>query len=541
MAIVNLNKKLLEKKTGKITDKLRNRISMMGCPIEAETPEEIQVDITPNRPDFLSQQGIERSLLTFIGKKKGLRKYTSKKSGYQLIVEKSLPKEWPYAFACIVKGLKFDDEKIKEVIQIQEKLGSTLLRNRKKGGIGLYPLEKIKFPVKFIGMHPDKIKFRPLEFPKEITGRQILQKHPTGRDYASICEKWSKLPVFVDKSGKLMSMPPIINSHDMGKINESTTEVFVEVTGTDFNILQKALTIMVTTLADLGGDIYSIDCVQQNKKKITIPNLIPEKMKISTKNVNKLLGLELKDKDVKKFLEMMGHDYSNGTVSIPSYRVDVLHEVDLIEDIAIAYGYENFNETIPNVSTIANESKIEVLKNKIAEVLIGLDLLETYSHSITTYEDECKKMHTKKELIHLSEAKTNYKDMRATMLPSLMKILSNNRDVDYPHRIFEIGKVFEKRKNEITEKTNLALTLTNSNFTEVRQVLEYLAQMLDLKVEFKETTHDSLIEGRTAKVFINKQEVGIIGEVHPKVISDFRLLVPVAAFELELDKVLKLI
>ncbi|MAG24597.1 hypothetical protein CMI47_03360, partial [Candidatus Pacearchaeota archaeon] len=313
MANITLNRKEFEKHI-KLTRSVESQIPMFGTPVESINAEEIELEIFPNRPDLLSLQGFVRAFKAFLGKQTGLQKYKTQKSGHKLIVEKSLPKEWPYAVACIVKSLDLNDEKIKEVIDIQEKIGATMMRNRKKGGIGLYPLENIKFPVRFIGRDPDKIKFRPLEFPTEITGRQILSKHPTGRTYANICQDWDKYPIFIDSANNLMSMPPIINAHNMGKIDETTKDVFIEATGPNLETIKQAITIMATTLADMGGKIYSIECVQQNNKKEDIPNMAPETLKINLEDINSLLGLELKESDLQKLLPRMGYDYSNNKV-----------------------------------------------------------------------------------------------------------------------------------------------------------------------------------------------------------------------------------
>ena len=538
MAIVSLNKKALEKKVGKLNEKLKDRINMLGTPIEEETPEDLKVDVFPNRPDLLSEQGLSRALLAFIGKKTGLPNYKVEKSDYKVIIDPSVNDIRPFTACAVVKGLEFDDTKIKELIDMQEKLHTTYGRNRKRIAMGVYPMERIKFPIHYKALSPEKIKFRPLESPKEMTAQQILTRLSTGRDYAYLLEGKKKFPIFTDDSNKILSMPPIINSHETGKVSEQTHEVFIECSGFDLNVLNKCLAIIVTTLSDMGGKIYSVE-LKYKGKNIKTPNLNPEKTKLSLKSVNKLLGLELKENDVRKLLEKMNFAYSAGIALVPAYRTDILHEADLIEDIAIAYGYENFQEQIPSISTIAKESKIEIFKTKLAESLVGLNISETYSYSLTTFDEECKKMNTKKDLIHLDNSKTHYKDLRATMLPSLMKIFGNNRDVDYPQRIFEMGRVFNKSGKDIKESTTLAIALTNSNFTEVKQVLEYLARMFDLKLEIRESKHDSMIEGRTGKVLINKQEVGIIGEVHPKVLSEFKLLVPVAALELELDKIMK--
>lgn len=537
MAVVTLNKKELKRITNADDEKLDNLLNLFGLGVEKIDKESVDVEVTPNRPDMLSQSGILRALSTYLGRKR--REYKVKKSGYKLIVEKSLPKQWPYAFSCIVKGLKFNDEKIKEVIDIQEKLGSTLMRNRKKGGIGIYPLEKINFPIKFIGMKPDEIKFRPLEYPDIITGRQILSKHPTGREYAFICQDWDKFPVFVDNKGIIMSMPPIINSHDVGKIDETTKEVFVEVTGNDFYYIQKALTIIVTSLADMGGEIYSIECKQQNGKTYSIPNLHPEKIRINLENVNKLLGLSLKEAEIKKLLEKMGHEYKNKTVFIPCYRTDIMHPVDLTEDIAIAYGYQNFIPEIPEISTIGEENEKEVFKREISEVLAGLGMLETSSLHLLTKEDFEKA--GVKPKIEVEKSKSDYKFLRNNLLISALKILGENIDSEYPQKIFELGRVFELKEKEetgIEEQENLVISLAPGNFTELKQVLDYLFRMLNLEYKIEEDKSEGFIEGRTGKIIFNNKKIGVIGEIKPEVLKSWKIKMPLACLELNVDELI---
>lgn len=526
-------------------EKLKDRISMLGTDLENVDSKEIVVEIFPNRPDMLSAQGFARAFRSFIGVDKGLRKYSIKKSGYKVILDKSLPKQWPYAFACIVKNLKFNDEKIKEVIQIQEKLGMTMMRKRKKGGIGLYPLDKIKFPVKFVGMNPEEIKFKPLEYPSQLTGKQILSKHPTGREYGHLVEGWDKYPVFIDNNGIIMSMPPIINSHDVGKINESTTDVFLEVTGNDKNILQYGINIIVTALADMGGQIYSVECVMQDGTKIEVPNLKPLEMKIDLDYCNKWLGLDLKESELKKLLERMGYGY-NKKVLVPAYRPDVMHQVDLFEDIAIAYGYENFVPSIPNLATIGKEDEFEVFKRKIANILIGLGLMELNTYNLSNYDNQCENMNIKMDLIGVDNAvNIDYNALRGWVIPSLLEVYSNNRHYEYPQMIFDIGTIFKKGKTDtgIISKDRLAVGLCdmNSDYTKIRQVLDYLFRMLGIEYKIEETEHKSFIKGRVASVFVNKKEVAYLGEISPEVLSKWNLIVPVAAFELNLSELFSLI
>src|SRR3989344_97340 len=151
MAIVNFNKKLFEQEIGKLDETMQNKIAMFGTPVESVSGEEIQIEVFPNRPDLLSYSGFRRSFLAFLEKSVGLKEYKVNKpeKDYRVIIDSSVKDVRPYTACAIVRGLSLDDEKIKELIEIQEKLHITIGRKRKKMAIGIYPLEKIKLPITF--------------------------------------------------------------------------------------------------------------------------------------------------------------------------------------------------------------------------------------------------------------------------------------------------------------------------------------------------------------------------------------------------------
>ncbi len=539
MPTINLNKKEFEKLVGKNLplDKLKDRISMLGTDLEKIEGNEIIVEVFPNRPDMLSEQGFARAFSSFIGIKKGLRKYSAKKSGYKLIVDNSVKDIRPYTACAVVKNLKFDDEKIKQIIQIQEKLHIGYGRNRKKCAIGIYPLEKIKFPIYYKAVEPEKIMFRPLEFDKEANAIEIIERHPTGKEYGYLLNDKKKFPVFIDANNKILSMPPIINSHDTGKITNNTKEVFIEVSGFDYETLSKCLNIIVCALADIKGEIYEIE-LNYGTKKIPSPNLNPESMNISLKYVNKILGLNLNEKEIKNYLEMMGFSYNNKKVLIPCYRTDVMHEIDLVEDIAIAYGYENFKEEIPNVSTIGHEDEFEVFKRKIKDIIIGFNYIECNSYNLTS-EETLKKMEFTRNHVKVSNpVNIDYNSLRNWIIPGLMKILSENKHYEYPQKIFEAGTIFLNDENESLGLLNCS---SSANFTDMKQIIDYIFNSLNVKFSLDEVKHESFIEGRSGEITCNGKKLGYIGEINPKVINNFNLEMPVSGFEINLSELFNLL
>ncbi|MBN2141986.1 phenylalanine--tRNA ligase subunit beta [Candidatus Woesearchaeota archaeon] len=560
MPTVNLNKQILEKLLGKkLTDEeLKDRISMLGTDLEKIEEDDIVVEVFPNRPDMLSEQGFARALSSFIGAKTGLRKFKINQpkdsDRYTVKIEKSVEKVRPYTACAIVKKLNFNDEKIREIVQLQEKLHITFGRHRKKLAIGIYPLEMINLPITYKALKPEEIKFRPLEAPGEMTGSEILESHPTGKEYAHLLEGFDRYPVFVDALDKVLSMPPIINSHETGKVTDDTKEVFIECSGFDFKVLNQCLNIIVTSLAEMGGEIYQMTLERQDGKdvmKTLTPDLEPQAWKLDIGYVKKMIGLELREEEVKDLLERMGYGYDDKehTVLIPAYRTDILHQIDLAEDIAIAYGYEKFEAEIPNVMTLGEEDPLEVFKNRIANILVGMGLVETISYNLSNKDINNQKMllDPKSKVVELANSQTIDRSiMRSWVLPSLMQILSENTNKEYPQELFELGTGFvisQTTETGIEEVPKLAVVIAkaDSDFTSVKQVADELLEALELKGSVEKASHPSFIPGRCAKIVVRRKEVGVMGEIHPQVLENFGIQMPGVGLELDIRKIYELV
>ena len=544
MPTITLNRKVLEAAIGKklAEDQLKERISMLGTDLESVTKDEIIVEIFPNRPDLLSDSGFARTFKSFLGAETGLKEYKITKSKHKLIIDPSVKDVRPWSACAIVTGLKLDDEKIRELIQIQEKLHITFGRNRKKVAIGIYPLESIQMPITFKALAPQQIKFHALEGKGVQSAAEILETHPAGKAYGHLLEGKARYPVFVDAKGSILSMPPVINSHDTGKVTEKTKEVFIECSGFDYSAQAKCLNMIVTALADMGGSIHAME-IEAYGKKLVSPDLRPEEMPITIAYVNKILGLALKESDLKPLLERMGYGYEKGKAKIPAYRADILHPIDLVEDIAIAYGFENFTEELPAVATIGKEQGISILKRKISEILAGLGFLECATLHLTSKETQNEKMLAKEHLIPLLNAvNQEYNVLPAWAVPALMDIFHRNRQHEYPQHLFTFLTTFAKGQSEtgITEVQKLVVGIADekADYTKAKQVLDYLMRMLGKDCAIEKAAHPSFIPGRVAKILIGNKDAGLIGELHPKVLENWQLIMPVSVFEIDVNLLL---
>jgi len=293
----------------------------------------------------------------------------------------------------------------------------------------------------------------------------------------------------------------------------------------------------------MGGKIYGIEVTDQIK--YISPDLEIEKMPFSIETINKTLGLNLNEKDIKKCLEKMGLGYDKNTALIPPYRTDILHEIDIAEEVAIAYGYENFIPEIPKISTIGEEDRTSILKRKISDILIGLNMQEISSFLLTTKEIQYKSLGFKeyKDMIEVIDSKTENNILRNSLISQSIKVLSENSDATYPQKLFELGRVFmsnDKSETGIEEKENLCISLCHekANFTEIKQILDYLSRMIEFKYEIKETDNPAFIVGRCGEIIINKKSSGILGEIAPFVLKNNKIKMPVASMEINIEQLL---
>ena len=539
MTNISIDLAQLELKIGKMPlAQLEDTISMIGVSVENVSKDTITLDISPNRPDLLSSYNFFRALSNFISKTRPVMSYKAVKSDYRVIVDPNLKNIRPYTACAIISDVSFDDQDIIDLISLQEKLHATLCRNRKKAAIGVYPMDTINFPVYFKAMDPDSINFTPLEGKDPQKASDILANSDAGKSYGYLLEGLSKYPVFVDSKGEILSMPPIINSDKTGRVDTSTKNIFIEVSGFDLDFLSFVLNIIVTSVLESGGNLFNVN-VDYKNKKVVFPDFSIKKNKLDVGYAQKLLGVSLKEADIKKALNKMGHEYKGGYVYTPAWRDDILHQIDLVEEIAIGYGYQRFKEEIPSLGTIGQEDIFSSFCDKVSLLMVGYSFFEVKTLELSNYENLTKKMRLKQEPISLKNSVSEkYNKLRNLLLPSIMEIFSSNIHNDYPQKIFEIGDVFTAHGEE--KKLCVAFLDARSSFTDIKQICQSLMISLGLQEKYGEIDHSSFIEGRCSKISVKGKEIGFLGEVSPYVLEAWGLSYPVCAMEINLRELFDL-
>lgn len=533
--------KLLGRRIG--LKKLMGHLLMIG--IDAEVADnELKLEVAHNRPDLLSPEGVARVLKGFLGAEIGLPRYKLSASGVTVEVVRSVKPIRPSIAAGVVTDVKLTDEIVASLIQVQEKLHASLCRNRRRGSIGVYDLDTIKPPVRYTTTLPDGIRFVPLEFDRELTPAQILREHPKGIEYGSIMRGWPRYPLLVDSRGVVLSVPPIINSEST-RVTSKTRQLFIDVTGEDERVTNQSLKILMTGLAERGFELQSVT-VEHPGRRIRTPDLRPRRHRLSARHANEFIGLNLKPEGIAKIAERMRYGIADIrgdilTLLAPPYRSDLMHEVDLIEDIAIGYGYDRLEPTLPKVVTIGERTPIERLNERAERVLTGLGFMEVMTYTLTNPRANFELMRARGEAAEIANpVSEEYTIIRDALLPCLLSVLRANRRNPLPQRVFEVSDVVVLDEGAETGARNVRRTAAmvigdGVGFTYVKAVAETLLRELGIVHEVRPIEHPSFLEGRAAEFVSDGKSLGIVGEMHPEVILGFELEHPVAAFEFDLE------
>ena len=515
---------------------------------------EIHIDIKDsNRADLWGVEGIARALRGILGIETGLKRYEiTGDSGVKVYVNESLRNIRPYIACAVVKNVRLTDAAIRHIMRFQDKMDQTYGRSRRRTSIGLYDFDLIVPPLKYTVSKPDETKFVPLGFDEELTLREILEKHPKGIMYGHIVKPYDIWPILKDSRENVLSFPPIINSNDLGRVTVDTRNILIEVTGTVYETVLYTLTNVTFALADRGGTIHSAEIYYPygDLKYAKTPDFRNEKMKISVKYVHEIIGIPLSIQEVINLLERSRYgvseviDEDNIVVEIPCYRPDIMHPIDIIEDIAIAYDLNKMQPRWPPISTAGGLHPETMLRDLIRELMVGLGYQEVLTFTLSNPDTLFRKMNILPEkVVELANPRVSWMTcLRNWLLPNLMEFLSHNTHVEYPQKIFEVGYCVvhdEKQVNKTRdiEKLGCVTIHSNASFAEIKSTLDALLTNLGLKYDLEETSHGSFIEGRVGKIIVEGEETGLIGEIHPQVLQNWNLENPAAAFELDLSKI----
>ena len=575
MPVVDVDPDELRRLTGheeKGDEELKADLFALGLEYEGETEDgEFQLEFAPDRLDRLSVEGVARSLRYQYGDDRGVYVPRTNDPEWVVEVDESVPEERPYVTAAVVRGLDMSEAKLESLIQLQEKLHATMGRKRAKGAIGVHDLAMLKGraarsddgsdvgkrrakTITYRGIEPDGDRFVPLDADVDMTPAEVLTDHPIGATYGPLVEDYGRYPAIYDEIG-LFSFPPVINGKRT-EVDEGSRDLLVEMTGTDQWTIDRMLNIVCYALDARGGRVEEVR-VEYPDREVVRPDLSTDRKSVAHERIESILGISLDGETVVDLFERSGLDAATEEVGddevayrvdVPPYRVDVLHPLDLVDDVGRAYGFNDLEPKYPDVSTVGGRHERSRLEDAARDALVGLgfeDLLDF--HMISEVENyERMNLAPGGDAFGAAEGVTitepyseDYTMLRTWALPSLAMVLERNTHRAYPQDLAEVGLAAHLDDDEntgVAEARHVAAVLarTDASYEDAKSRLAALCRAFSADLETPATEHPSFLPGRVAEVVIDGESVGVVGELHPAVLVEHDLELPVAAFEFRL-------
>ena len=541
MPVVELNINRIRKLvSGKTTRKqILDVLPFLGLDIESEDGDEIRIEYSPNRPDYSTEFGIATGLQGLLGIKKGIQKIKISKKGKSSLTVESSVSIRPYVTGIIAKNGKLDDLSIKQLMNMQEDLHLGIGRKRKKSSIGLHDADKVPFPLNY-AVTKRHASFVPLNGSNELTIDEILEHTDVGKNYGWILEGQKTVPCIGDYGNQIISVPPIINSA-LTTVTPKTKNLLVEVTGTDKDSVEDALSIVVSTLQMAG---FEFEELKITGNKNSTPQLKNRTVVYDPKFTSEILGIEMSLSNMVTCLKKCRLDATikgkKIICTIPRYRFDIFGPMDLVEEIALGYGIANIEPKLSPSTTIGQKNDVTIKTELISKTAVGLGFLEVMNSSLTSKKTlyELAKRNASEIISVLDSKSQEHTILRDSLIPNLLENLSKNIHESYPQKLFETGVVFSKA-NPIHETINLAVIIAykNTNYSEIKAIMQSLLKT-NFKINSQTKTSKSqelFVKGRHADIFVDEKKIGEIGEIDKEILENFRIRTSVVGFEIKLS------
>ncbi len=521
--------------------KLIDRIPMIGADMH-ETEggsDDMSVEFFPDRPDLYSVEGLARALRAFLDIEPGMKTYPVSDSDVEVFIDNSVKSVRPYFLCGIVRDVEITDQFLKSLMEMQEKLHITIGRKRSKLAIGIHDLSKVEGPFTYKLIDPKSVRFVPLAMDEEMDLAEILEKNEKGREYNKLLDGMEQYPIILDKDGQVLSFPPIINGR-LTTVTVGRHDLFIDVTGNDRKAVKGALDIVATALAERGGRIETV-IMHEGSECFRSPDLSPSVRKISSSACGKFLGKEMGPEGTVACLRRMGLDaVADGdevTVTIPPVRLDIMHDVDIYEDVATGYGFDRFGGAYGVHQTAGALLPETTLSDGIRDVMVGLGFTEVQTLTLSNQDDEfaisgLPELETVRVMNPITEDHTC---LRAYLAPSLVRILRHNKHRDLPQRIFEVGYVI--RNNSTKLHLCAMATASKVSFTEIKSWTESFLREIGIQTSLEVCEYRTFVPGRGAAIMFEGQEIGFFGEMSPSVVVDYGITHPIGFFEIDLEPI----
>lgn len=508
----------------------------------------LEVEVTAERPDLLAAEGFTRAINIYNGQPRTIPDQLAD-SGRCVIVTPEVAALRPYIAALVVENVSLGAAGLDSLIQFQSKVTHTFGRQRQKIAIGVYDLDQIQGDITYTAAAKATLTFVPLREERALTAEQILTEHPNGLLYARTLPDSDHVPVLQDSTGKVLSLPPIINATGAGQIAPDTRNLLIDVTGISPKTVREMINILAHNFLDTGSPVKTVTIQYPDHAWIT-PDLTRQPIPFSAKFLNEMLGTAIPKTHLGKYLSRMDLTVTGtDVILVPTYRTDILSEIDIAGDLLVAIGLDNLQPEPTALRFHTGESDpLRQYVYTVSDMAQRMGLMEVKSFVLT---DPDVMAWFSSDAIQAGNAKNRtLSATRTTLQAGLLDILSRNINAPKPINLYEIGEVLRLESPAASNETapepqvyetfywGFASLDAKASFAQAKAYVQTLLKMLRLTYELVPCEDSHYIPGRAATVLIQGEAVGHFGEIHPTILSHFSFPEPICSGELDCRKLM---
>lgn len=548
-----------------VTTEKRQVLNMAGGNADvASLSDEViyKIEIPANRYDLLCLEGLVDALRVYLGKAQ-MPSVTVTPGPLVMNVDASVNSIRPFIVCAVLRDITFTQASYDSFIELQDKLHTGLARHRTLVSMGTHDLDRLQGPsLSYEARAPETIRFRPLNQAAEVDGPGLIRLYETDlkiRRYLHIIRDSPVFPVLYDGARTVLSLPPLINS-DHSKISLATRNVFVEVTATDLHKAHVALNMLVAAFSRYCAVPYSVESVRvryPDGTEAVTPAWRNRTETVSVAYINRMTGLQLDAPQISKLLSrMLLHAQPNPSndelvdVHVSPIRSDILHACDIMEDVAIAYGFSRLPKAVPPTNCFGAALPINKLADKVRREVALVGFSEVLTFTLCSYAENFAQLGRKdpgNEAVVLSNPKTSdFEVVHTSLIPQMLKTIHSNKSQPLPIKIFQVlDVVLQSSGNDVGARNERRLCAVycamTSGFDIIHGLLDRVMQMLCVPMDatqgysIRASALPTFFEGRQAEILYKGTVIGTFGVIHPKVSQAFEAPYVSTLLELNLE------
>jgi phenylalanyl-tRNA synthetase beta chain len=510
--------------------------------------DDLVIEVTPDRLDLLSEGGLAAFLEGLLGTRRGpipLTTATAPPSETSARVEESVRPLRPFLSGAILSapsGVSLDAGLLAEAIRFQEILHATIGFDRRAASLGIYPIERLTPPFRYALEPLPAVRFVPLDQTEEISASRFFAEHPMAVRYGPLARVGEQCLTLRDARGRVLSVPPVLNSRDAGEVRIGDRALFLESTGTREGRVEESVGLLLLPFVARGWSAQPLRVDYPDRPDSGRSVTTARRLLLLAKTLEEIVGSSLAPE---KVAECLGTARLGAVrapegwwVDVPPWRPDLQSSVDLAEEVLVARGIGPKDGLLPPSVTRGRRLPETHFRSRVRALLLGLGFAELRT-TVLVPDRLAALLDRSGAIALLNPVSELFGRLRDSLQISLLGSLERNLRTGYPQRISDVGPIVVPDSREASGGSThvhagIAVASERAGFADAAAVVDYVLSAFGARGVREPATLPGTIPGRAARLRVAGEPVAEMGEIAPAVLAALHLPVPVVWSEIDL-------